>query len=77
MLGFVVTAADSSTDHGIRFVGSATKVGLPNSNDFGYTHHRIVSVSKDLPEGRYELSANGQVIALRHQNNQWLPAQAF
>jgi hypothetical protein len=58
-------------------VVSAIKVSLPGSGVSAYSRYDIVSLSKSVPDGRYDLSVNGQVIALRYQCGHWLAAQAF
>src|SRR3984893_15014471 len=52
----------------------ATKVTLPGTGHFAYTQYSIENVSKTLPEGEYQLSANGEVSTVRHQNGHWLSA---
>ena len=53
---------------------SATRVSLPGTGVEAYTQYRIESVSKPLPEGTYELVANGEVTRVRYQNGHWLAA---
>jgi hypothetical protein len=52
----------------------ATKVSLPGTSTVAYTHYTIDSVSTPLPEGEYQLSANGEVSTVRYQNGHWLSA---
>lgn len=54
----------------------ATKVSLPGSSDFTYINYSIEGVSETLPEGEYQITVNGQVIAVRYQNGHWLSAAA-
>jgi len=48
----------------------ATKVFL--GSDFTYTNYSIEDVSKTLPVGEYQLSANEQVITVLHCNGHWI-----
>jgi hypothetical protein len=54
----------------------ATKVSL--SESFGlpvavaYCEYSIQSLSKVLPEGRYQLSVNAEVIPMQYQSGLWL-----
>jgi hypothetical protein len=48
----------------------ATKVTLWGVDAF--CRRSIVAVSQPLPEGEYQLSLNGEVTRLRHQNGAWL-----
>jgi hypothetical protein len=51
---------------------SATKVFRPGSTtDYELIHRSITHVSKPLPEGRYELTALGQITNLEHRDGQW------
>jgi hypothetical protein len=53
----------------------AMKVSLPGKPSvFEFVNYSIENVSKPLPDGIYELSANGRTIAVRNQNGNWLSA---
>jgi hypothetical protein len=53
---------------------SATKVSLRGTNHFRYVKYAIDDVSKALPDGLYQLAANGEMIPLRHRGGYWLAA---
>lgn len=53
---------------------SATKVTLPGSRFSTYAKLSIKNVSKSLPEGEYQLFANGASFTVRYQNGDWLSA---
>jgi hypothetical protein len=52
----------------------ATKASLPGTSEFTYTSYSIENVSKTLPEGEYQLFANGQVSTALHRNGRWISA---
>jgi hypothetical protein len=53
----------------------ATKVGLPGEpSEFRYVDYSIHNVSEALQEGVYQLSVDGDIIAVRHQGGHWLSA---
>jgi hypothetical protein len=52
---------------------SAIRVTLPGV-DQAYAQHSISSVSQTLPDGDYQLLANGQVIAMRKHGGGWSQA---
>jgi hypothetical protein len=55
----------------------ATKVSLPGeSSVFEYVDYSVEKVSKPLPDGLYQLLAQGKTISLRYQNGSWLSAAA-
>jgi hypothetical protein len=51
---------------------TAVKVSLPGANEFTHTHYDITAVSKQLPEGRYELTVHGESIPIKLENGFWL-----
>ena len=54
--------------------GFVTKVSLPGTSEFAYANYSIQQVSKQLPEGNYEILVNGETIRLRFHNGFWLSA---
>jgi hypothetical protein len=51
----------------------ATKVSLPGSPGiFDYVDSSIESVSEELPEGIYQISAFGKTESVRYKNGYWL-----
>ena len=53
----------------------ATKVTLPGEpNVFEYVEFSIENVSKELPEGIYQISAFGKTNSVRYKNGFWLSA---
>jgi len=55
----------------------ATKVRLPGEPGvFELVDYSVENVSKALPDGLYQLSAQGKTISLRYQNGSWLSAAA-
>jgi hypothetical protein len=57
--------------HEATCVVSATRVSLLGLSAVAYRNYSIEQVSKDLPEGSYQLSVNGEIIPMRHHNGQW------
>jgi hypothetical protein len=53
---------------------SAVEVTLGGTSESAYIDHSISSVSKMLPEGEYELVANGEKSRIRLKNGSWLSA---
>jgi hypothetical protein len=53
---------------------SAQKVTLPGTDVFAYSRFLVEDVSQALPDGDYELSVNGQSVAMRRQGGHWLSA---
>jgi hypothetical protein len=53
---------------------SAVEVTLGGTSESAYIDHSISSVSKMLPEGDYELVANGEKSRIRLKNGSWLSA---
>jgi hypothetical protein len=53
---------------------SATKVSLRGTSVSAYTRYAIDDSSMALPDGFYQLFANGEVIPLRYQGGDWLAA---
>jgi len=53
---------------------AATKVTLPGGSEFAYTDYDILRVSKELPEGNYEVTALGQTFRVRLKDRHWLAA---
>ncbi len=37
-----------------------------------YTRYSVEHVEKQLPEGAYTISFNGQTLAIRYENGHWL-----
>jgi hypothetical protein len=77
----------SSTRENVRFRGvlrgrgqeatctiEAIKVTIPGGGASALTRKRVVGVSKELPEGVYHLSVNGEVSAVRYSNGHWQDA---
>jgi hypothetical protein len=55
----------------------ATKVGLPGEPSvFEYVDYSVEKVSKPLPDGLYQLLAQGKTISLRYQKGSWLSVAA-
>lgn len=52
--------------------GSVTKTTEPVTGISAYTGLSIENLSKPLPNGNYELTANGEIIRVRHHGNEWL-----
>jgi hypothetical protein len=51
----------------------ATKVSLPDASGvFAYVDYLIENVSKQLPDGLYQLSVNGETISVNRKNGFWL-----
>jgi hypothetical protein len=50
----------------------AIKVSLPGTAEFAYTDYEVENVSKQLPEGIYQLFTNGETIAVKYRNGFWL-----
>jgi hypothetical protein len=56
----------------------ATKVTSSDGTDSAYCDYEILSVSKRLPEGTYQIGvSNGETITLRYKNGSWLSAGPF
>lgn len=55
-------------------VVSALEVTLGGTNESAYIDYSISSVSKMLPDGDYELVANGEKSRIRLKNGSWLSA---
>jgi len=49
----------------------ATKLSLPGADKVTYTDYNIWQVSKELPEGIYELTANGQKTRVQLHDGFW------
>jgi hypothetical protein len=55
----------------------ATKVSLPGeASVFEYVDYSVENVTKPLPDGVYQLLAQGKTISLRNRNGSWLSAAA-
>ncbi len=55
----------------------ATKVSLPGeASVFEYVDYSVENVTKPLPDGVYQLLAQGKTISLRYRNGSWLSAAA-
>jgi hypothetical protein len=52
-------------------VATATKIYLPDSSGVDYVGPSIKSVSKELPEGNYDLSIPGKSIPMRYRAGVW------
>ena len=52
----------------------AIKVSLLGANVSNYVDFRVRSVSKALPEGVYELTANGEASRVQLRNGFWIAA---
>lgn len=50
----------------------ATKVSLPGTDAVAFCEYSVQGVSKKLPEGRYKLSVNAQIIPMRFHSGFWL-----
>jgi hypothetical protein len=50
---------------------SAVKVTLGGSHESAYVGRKITNVSEMLPEGDYELTANGQKSRVRFRDGFW------
>jgi hypothetical protein len=50
----------------------ATKVTQQGTGNSAYARYSIENVSRVLPEGNYQVSANGQSFAVRFANGNWL-----
>lgn len=46
----------------------AIKTSLPGSNDFHIHDYSIIDVSQDLPDGRYDITANGETHWIKHKD---------
>ena len=55
-------------------VVSAVEVTLSGTSESAYVDHSISNVSKMLPDGDYELVANGEKSRIRLKNGSWLSA---
>ena len=55
--------------HEIECAVLATKVSLPGTSEVAYCQYSIHSVAKPVPEGRYQLTVNAQVVPMRLHNN--------
>jgi hypothetical protein len=54
----------------------AIRVTAPGGGVSALTRQRIVSVSRELPEGIYQLSVSGELpSAVRYSNGHWLDGQ--
>jgi hypothetical protein len=53
---------------------SAVEVTLGGTGESAYTDHSIGNVSKLLPDGDYELLANGEKSQIRLKDGSWLSA---
>jgi len=63
--------------HEATFTVRATKVSLPGEPSvFEHVDYSVEKVSKPLPDGLYQLLAQGKTISLRYQNGSWLSAAA-
>lgn len=51
---------------------SATEVTLPGTSVSALANYSIQKVSKVLPEGHYQLIAQGETINIRHSEGNWL-----
>jgi hypothetical protein len=58
--------------HEVECAVLATKASLPGTNAVAYCQYWIQSVAKPVPEGRYKLTVNAQVIPMRFHDNLWL-----
>jgi hypothetical protein len=64
-------------EHDANCTVRATKVNLPGEPSvFEYIDYSVENVSKQLPDGVYQLLAQGKTITLRYQNGFWLAAAA-
>ena len=52
----------------------ATKVTLSGTSESAYTDYSIHGLSKELPEGNYEVTARGETTRVRFHNGHWLAA---
>jgi len=64
------------TGHGQRAtcIVSAVQVTLGGTSVSAYTDYSITNVSRPLPDGDYELFANGEKSRVRLQDGSWLSA---
>lgn len=53
--------------------GSVTKTTEPVTGISAYTRLSIESLSEPLPDGDYQLTANGETIPVKHQGQEWIP----
>jgi hypothetical protein len=51
---------------------SAMEVTNPGGGAVAYCRHSVESVSKALPDGDYQLLANGETVPLYFSNGNWL-----
>ena len=58
--------------HEVECTVLATKVTLPGANAVAFCQYSVRKVPKNLPEGRYKLSVNAEVIPVRLQGGFWL-----
>jgi hypothetical protein len=71
----VTTGTLRSESHEATCTVRGTKVSLPGEPSvFEYVDYSIENVSKELPEGVYQVSAFGSTIAVRYKNGFWLSA---
>jgi hypothetical protein len=54
---------------------AATEVSLPGTSASALCDYSVQTVSKPLPEGRYQLDARGETIKLRFRDGHWLADQ--
>jgi len=50
------------------------EVTLPGTNESTYSNYSVKNVSKQLPDGQYQLLVRGEAIRLRHYMGNWLAA---
>ena len=53
---------------------SATQVTVPGTGIIRHTDYSITDVSLELPNGQYELLANGESILVIHSSGVWITA---
>jgi hypothetical protein len=53
-----------------------TQVTLPGNAGVRHTDYSIRNVSLDLPNGQYELLANGETIPVSHRLGSWFAADS-
>jgi hypothetical protein len=71
----VTTGILRSEHHEASCTVRATKVSLPGApNAFQYVDFSIENVSKELPEGIYQIFAFGETHSVRYENGHWLSA---
>ena len=69
----VTTGTLRSESHEATCTVRATKVSLPGApSEFNYVDYSIENVSKELPDGVYELIAFGSTAPVRYKSGFWL-----